>query len=266
MLEPCVQSNGISIWSDEKILPGQRWRTAIDDALISARIAILLVSPDFLASDFIMKRELPALIHAERNGRILITWVAIRPCMYGETIIEQFQAINDPSGPLATVEPKSLETHILKVCYRIKEMLLVRQAESNESGRYIQSVREGEMSSSKIQNMLEQLEKAKQRRDSSHRKMHEDILASLESKRPIEYKIFDLMTRYRGQNEETVVYDVKLLATVEEIALAGRDPESYGLPSFNDALATLGEDVRGLSDMGSAIKGILEGVQKSSTK
>ena len=44
-------------WSDRKILAGQKWKEEITKALKKANIAILLVSTDFLASDFIQRNE-----------------------------------------------------------------------------------------------------------------------------------------------------------------------------------------------------------------
>ena len=46
-------------WMDRQILPGERWRTEIDEALLHARFGLLFLSPDFLASAFITQNELP---------------------------------------------------------------------------------------------------------------------------------------------------------------------------------------------------------------
>ena len=52
---------GIDDWSDQRIKTGQRWKEEIEKALRQADIAILLVSTDFLASDFIRNNELPPI-------------------------------------------------------------------------------------------------------------------------------------------------------------------------------------------------------------
>lgn len=49
-------------WTDHQILPGEHWRTEIDAALETAAFGLLLVSPAFLASGFITRNELPALL------------------------------------------------------------------------------------------------------------------------------------------------------------------------------------------------------------
>ena len=49
-LAPLVRSAQVSVWEDRQIQVGDEWHLAIAEALGSADIAILLVSPDFLAS------------------------------------------------------------------------------------------------------------------------------------------------------------------------------------------------------------------------
>src|SRR5262249_13182722 len=54
------------LWTDGNILPGQRWRDEIQDALRRCDFGLLLVSPSFLASNFITTAELPLLLREKR--------------------------------------------------------------------------------------------------------------------------------------------------------------------------------------------------------
>jgi hypothetical protein len=99
-LKPLIASHKLKVWSDAQIEPGKNWSREIDEALSSARIAVLLVSPEFLASDFISKVELPALVGAQQKGELQILWVAVSPSGYKYTPIERFQAAIDPKEPL----------------------------------------------------------------------------------------------------------------------------------------------------------------------
>lgn len=65
VLEPFLRTSSkfqFGAWSDHQILPGEHWRTEIEQALESSRFGLLLLSPGFLASGFITKEELPALL------------------------------------------------------------------------------------------------------------------------------------------------------------------------------------------------------------
>ncbi len=54
-----------TFWQDNNILPGSRWRDEIDLALTNCDLGLLLVSPSFLASDFITEKELPVFVKAK---------------------------------------------------------------------------------------------------------------------------------------------------------------------------------------------------------
>ena len=47
----------INSWHDRKILPGKEWNKAINEKLESAEIILLLISSDFLFSDYAMIRK-----------------------------------------------------------------------------------------------------------------------------------------------------------------------------------------------------------------
>jgi hypothetical protein len=51
-----------TLWKDNAILPGEHWLDEIDAALDACRFGILCLTPNFLASDFITKTELPVLL------------------------------------------------------------------------------------------------------------------------------------------------------------------------------------------------------------
>src|SRR5215217_2981026 len=56
MLNPVVRDGSLALWWDNYVAAGDRWRPEIYNALNRARAAVLLVSADFLASRFIMRR------------------------------------------------------------------------------------------------------------------------------------------------------------------------------------------------------------------
>lgn len=58
----------VDLWSDTRIEAGADWKQVIDTVLTSARVAVLLVSPAFLASKFIWNCEMPLIIAHSAQG------------------------------------------------------------------------------------------------------------------------------------------------------------------------------------------------------
>ena len=84
-LKPYLRGGSIVSWSDQQIVPGSNWFREIQSALTNSKIAVLLVSPDFLASDFIHEHELGPLLKEAEQGGVKILWVPIRNSAYKRT-------------------------------------------------------------------------------------------------------------------------------------------------------------------------------------
>ena len=100
-LRPLERGRSIDIWEDSRIKPGARWRVEIENALNSAAVAILMVSADFLASDFVMNDEIPVLLrNAETRGTVIMPLI-IAPSLFSQSALNCFQAVNSPQEPLS---------------------------------------------------------------------------------------------------------------------------------------------------------------------
>ena len=120
-LKPLERDHKIAIWADTKLRGGDKWRIEIDKALAKAKVAILLISADFMASDFIAGNELPPLLKAAENDGVLILPIIIGHSG-GFTIssLSQFQALNDPVQPVEDMlkgEANKVFTQVFKRVY-----------------------------------------------------------------------------------------------------------------------------------------------------
>lgn len=121
-LKPLEKSKKIEIWSDQKIKQGQKWKIEIENALKSSRIAILLVSADFLASDFISDHEVPEILKLEESKGLTVIPIFVSPC-YIPQEISQFQGSASPDKPLANLSKPDQESAFTKLFVSIQEII-----------------------------------------------------------------------------------------------------------------------------------------------
>jgi hypothetical protein len=122
-LKPLERLGTVSRWDDTMIQPGAKWREEIRRALESAKAAVLLVSADFLASDFIANHELPPLLAAAATEGAVVLPVIVSPCWFQQTEIAQFQTVNPPSRPLVGMRRAAQEAVFVKVTEAIEKVL-----------------------------------------------------------------------------------------------------------------------------------------------
>jgi hypothetical protein len=90
----------IDTWTDRKIVPGEAWSNVISDELQSARIILLLVSADFLASNYCYDVELKAAIERHEKGEAVVIPIIIRFCDWKNTPFSHLQALPTDSRPV----------------------------------------------------------------------------------------------------------------------------------------------------------------------
>lgn len=122
--KPFERTKVIQVWDDTKIRTGDNWKQSIDDAIKTTKVAVLLVSPDFLASDFIANEELPNLLEAAKNEGAVIMPIILKPCGF-ERIpsISKFQSVNPPSNTLLEMTEGDQERFLLKLSEDVLNLL-----------------------------------------------------------------------------------------------------------------------------------------------
>ena len=127
MLAPLIRSAQLDIWVDTRINAGAEWFPEIRRALRSARVAVLLVSPNFLASKFIQENEMPQLLEATEKRGLTILWIAISASLFEETPIARYKALNNLARPLDRLSPAERNEALVKICQQIKECINSRE-------------------------------------------------------------------------------------------------------------------------------------------
>lgn len=90
----------IADWHDRDITAGDEWKGQIDTHLKRARIILLLVSPDFLASDYCYDVELKRAMSRHRAGRAVVIPVFLRPCDWKGAPFGKLQGLPTDAEPV----------------------------------------------------------------------------------------------------------------------------------------------------------------------
>jgi hypothetical protein len=96
------RQSSISTWYSRKIMPGDDWDESIARQIDLAKIFLLLVSPAFMASEYIWLKELrPALVKFERNEARIVP-VIVRPVDWHSAPFGKFQALPTAGRPVTS--------------------------------------------------------------------------------------------------------------------------------------------------------------------
>jgi len=72
----------IKTWSDDQISAGADWNESTHQAISQAKVAILLITANFLNSEFLIENEVPALLSRQEAGELVVFPVIVRACAW----------------------------------------------------------------------------------------------------------------------------------------------------------------------------------------
>lgn len=91
-------------YSDRQILPGSDWRGEIDANLQNADIVLLLISPDFLASDYCYDTEMAVALRRHNLGQCVVVPVILRSVDFTRAPFARLQALPSDARPVTLWE------------------------------------------------------------------------------------------------------------------------------------------------------------------
>ena len=94
------REGAISTWHDRRITAGDPLGQRIDEHLQSADIILLLVSPDFLASDYCHDVEMQRALARHANGSARVIPVILRPCDWEHSPFSHLMAAPTDGKPI----------------------------------------------------------------------------------------------------------------------------------------------------------------------
>jgi hypothetical protein len=119
-LKPLVRDGVLELWDDTRITVGTTWRQELEQVLGRASVAVLIVSADFLASDFIAENELPILLDRASRGGVQIMPIVAGHCLFSANQeLSKYQSVNPPDRPLEKMKKQEAEEMLLKLAQAV---------------------------------------------------------------------------------------------------------------------------------------------------
>jgi len=123
-LQPLQRQGFIDVWHDRDIDAGTEWESEINQHLNAAQIILLLVSPDFMASDYINNVELKRAVERHRDGEARVIPIILRPAYWQGEPLGKLQALPTDGKPVIGSGWYNLDDAFLNVTEGIRKVIL----------------------------------------------------------------------------------------------------------------------------------------------
>ncbi|SRR6266487_1416171 len=95
------QQNLISVWHDRDIKAGTEWKYEIDTYLEQAHLILLLISPDFMASEYCYGTEMQRAMERHQAGGACVIPIILRPVDWKNAPFGKLQALPRDDKPVS---------------------------------------------------------------------------------------------------------------------------------------------------------------------
>src|SRR5258708_12197432 len=101
-LKPIQREGLVKVWHDRDIGAGKDWEHEIDERLNTAQIILLLVSPDFIDSEYCYSIEMNRAMERDKLGEVRAIPIILRPTDWHNTPLGKLQALPKDGKPITT--------------------------------------------------------------------------------------------------------------------------------------------------------------------
>ena len=113
-------------WHFRKITPGKEWKNEIDRNLETAKVISLLVSPDFMNSDYCYDIEMKRAMELHNTGKARVIPIILRAVDYSRAPFAKLQALPKDGEPVTSWQNRDeafydIAQGIRRVCEEIQE-------------------------------------------------------------------------------------------------------------------------------------------------
>ena len=194
-LAPLRHQQKIIEWHDRKIEPGANWETEISSRLDSAELILLLVSADFLASEYCFGVEVEKAMARLKRGEARVVPILLKPCLWEESRFSELQIIPRDARAIASWSSadealKEVASEIRKLVSESPPSVSAPSAEPGERHRFDLSL---DLVRGQVRSYAHLYERTRQRMRASNDRTHrmEQIFEQMRSLATASYPLLD---------------------------------------------------------------------------
>ena len=118
-----LKEQGVEVWQDRKIAAGDEWEREIIQALEWCNVAILLISAHSLTSDYILRKEVTALLQRRRRDGVRLIPLILSPCAWKRLPWLSLLQVRPLDGaPLSDMSDHEAELSLTKLAEEIHDL------------------------------------------------------------------------------------------------------------------------------------------------
>ncbi len=121
-LRPLQRQGLIDVWHDRDISAGTEWESEIKKHLNEAEIILLLVSPDFIDSEYCYGIEMKRALERHQRGEARVIPIIVRP-VYWQGILGTLQALPKDGLPVTDPDWHTLDRALYNVTESIRTVV-----------------------------------------------------------------------------------------------------------------------------------------------
>lgn len=122
-LRPLQRVGLIDVWHDRDISAGTKWEEEINKHLNEANIILLLVSPDFMDSDYCYGKEMRRALERDQRGEARAIPIILRPVMWQQSPFGKIQALPTDGKPVVSAFWHSPDEAFLNIAEGISKVV-----------------------------------------------------------------------------------------------------------------------------------------------
>ncbi|SRR6266487_1169944 len=122
-LSPLKREGLIDIWHDRDISAGKEWEREISERLNTAQIILLLVSPDFMNSDYCYGVEMQRALERYERDEARVIPIILRHCLWKRSPLGKLQALPEDGKPITDSCWHSQDEAFFHIAEKIEKML-----------------------------------------------------------------------------------------------------------------------------------------------